>query len=151
MSELKDRLRSDLTDAIRGRDEVATATLRMALAAITTEEVAGSDARELSDDEVLKVLARESKKRREAAEAFGSAGREELAEREQAEGTVLERYLPTQLDDAAVSELVAAAIAETGATGMRQMGAVMRVAQQKAAGQADGKRLSTEVRRQLAG
>lgn len=151
MSELKDRLRSDLTDAIRGRDEVATATLRMALAAITTEEVAGSDARELSDDEVLKVLARESKKRREAAEAFGSAGREELAERERAEGRVLERYLPTQLDDAAVSELVAAAIAETGATGMRQMGAVMRVAQQKAAGQADGKRLSTEVRRQLAG
>jgi uncharacterized protein len=151
VSELKDRLRSDLTDAIRGRDEVATATLRMALAAITTEEVAGSDARELSDDEVLKVLARESKKRREAAEAFGSAGREELAERERAEGWVLERYLPTQLDDAAVSELVAAAIAETGATGMRQMGAVMRVAQQKAAGQADGKRLSTEVRRQLAG
>ncbi len=149
MSELKDRLRSDLTTAIRGRDEVATATLRMALAAITTEEVAGSDARELSDDEVVKVLARESKKRREAAEAFGSAGREELAERERAEGTVLERYLPTQLDDAAVSELVAAAVAETGASGMQQMGVVMRVAQQKAAGRADGKRLSTEVRRQL--
>lgn len=151
MSELKDRLRSDLTTAIRGRDELSTATLRMALAAITTEEVAGSDARELSDDEVLKVLARESKKRREAAEAFGSAGRQELAERERAEGTVLERYLPTQLDDAAVSELVAAAIAETGASGMPQMGAVMRVAQQKAAGRADGKRLSTEVRRQLSG
>ena len=151
MSELKDRLRSDLTTAIRGRDELSTATLRMALAAITTEEVAGSDARELSDDEVLKVLARESKKRREAAEAFGSAGREELADRERAEGTVLERYLPTQLDDAAVSELVAAAIAETGASGMPQMGAVMRVAQQKAAGRADGKRLSTEVRRQLSG
>jgi hypothetical protein len=151
VSELKDRLQSDLTSSIRGRDEVATATLRMALAAITTEEVAGSDARELSDDEVLKVLARESKKRREAAEAFGSAGRQELAERERAEGTVLERYLPTQLDDAAVSELVAAAIAETGASGMPQMGAVMRVAQQKAAGRADGKRLSTEVRRQLSG
>jgi uncharacterized protein YqeY len=151
VSELKDRLRSDLTTAIRGRDELSTATLRMALAAITTEEVAGSDARELSDDEVLKVLARESKKRREAAEAFGSAGRAELAERERAEGTVLERYLPTQLDDAAVSELVAAAIAETGASGMPQMGAVMRAAQQKAAGRADGKRLSTEVRRQLSG
>ena len=151
MSELKDRLRSDLTTAIRGRDELSTATLRMALAAITTEEVAGSDARELSDDEVLTVLARESKKRREAAEAFGSAGRQELAERERAEGTVLERYLPTQLDDAAVSELVAAAIAESGASGMPQMGAVMRVAQQKAAGRADGKRLSTEVRRQLSG
>jgi uncharacterized protein YqeY len=149
VSELKDRLRADLTTAIRGRDEVATATLRMALAAITTEEVAGSDARELSDDEVLTVLTRESKKRREAAEAFGSAGREELAERERAESTVLERYLPAQLDDAAVSELVAAAIAETGASGMQQMGAVMRAAQQKAAGRADGKRLSTEVRRQL--
>jgi uncharacterized protein YqeY len=151
VSELKDRLQSDLTTAIRGRDEVTTATLRMALAAITTEEVAGSSARELSDDEVLKVLARESKKRREAAEAFGSAGRSELAERERAEGSVLDRYLPTQLDDAAVTEVVAAAIAETGANGMQQMGAVMRVAQQKAAGRVDGKRLSTEVRRQLAG
>jgi uncharacterized protein YqeY len=149
VSELKDRLQADLTTAIRGRDEVTTATLRMALAAITTEEVAGSNARELSDDEVLKVLARESKKRREAAEAFGSAGRDELAERERAEGTVLERYLPTQLDDAEVRDLVAAAIAETGATGMQQMGAVMRVAQQRAAGRADGKRLSTEVRQQL--
>jgi uncharacterized protein len=150
VSELKDRLQSDLTTAMRGRDELTTATLRMALAAITTEEVAGSSARDLSDDEVLKVLAREAKKRREAAEAFGSAGRDELAERERAEGGVLDRYLPTQLDDAAITELVAAAIAETGATGMPQMGAVMKVAQGKAAGQADGKRLSTEVRRQLA-
>jgi uncharacterized protein YqeY len=151
VSELKDRLQSDLTTAIRGRDEVTTATLRMALAAITTEEVAGASARELSDDEVLTVLARESKKRREAAEAFGSAGRGELADRERAEGTVLDRYLPTQLGDAEITDLVAVAIAETGATGMRQMGAVMRVAQEKAAGRADGKRLSTEVRRQLTG
>jgi uncharacterized protein YqeY len=151
VSELKDRLQSDLTAAIRGRDEVTTATLRMALAAITTEEVAGTDARQLSDDEVLKVLAREAKKRREAAEAFGSAGRSELADRERAEGTVLDRYLPQQLDDAEVRELVAAAIAETGASGMQQMGAVMRAAQEKAAGRADGKRLSTEVRRQLTG
>ena len=149
MSELKDRLQSDLTTAMRGRDELTTATLRMALAAITTEEVSGSSARALSDDEVLKVLAREAKKRREAAEAFGSAGRDELAERERAEGGVLDRYLPTQLDDAAVTELVAAAIAETGATGMPQMGAVMKVVQGRAAGRADGKRLSTEVRRQL--
>jgi uncharacterized protein YqeY len=151
VSELKDRLQSDLTTAIRGRDEVTTATLRMALAAITTDEVAGASARELSDDEVLTVLARESKKRREAAEAFGSAGRGELADRERAEGTVLDRYLPTQLGDAEITDLVAVAIAETGATGMRQMGAVMRVAQEKAAGRADGKRLSTEVRRQLTG
>ena len=149
MSELKDRLQSDLTTAMRGRDELTTATLRMALAAITTEEVSGSSARALSDDEVLKVLAREAKKRREAAEAFGSAGRDELAERERAEGGVLDRYLPTQLDDAAITELVAAAIAETGATGMPQMGAVMKVAQGMAAGRANGKRLSTEVRRQL--
>jgi uncharacterized protein len=149
VSELKDRLQSDLTTAIRGRDELTTATLRMALAAITTEEVSGSSARDLSDDEVLRVLAREAKKRREAAEAFGSAGRGELAERERAEGGVLDRYLPTQLDDAAITELVAAAIAETGATGMPQMGTVMKVAQGKAAGRADGKRLSTEVRRQL--
>jgi uncharacterized protein YqeY len=149
VSELKDRLQSDLTSAMRGRDEVTTATLRMALAAITTEEVAGDEARQLTDDEVLKVLARESKKRREAAEAFGSAGRPELAQRERAEGSVLDRYLPTQLSDAEVSDLVAGAIAESGASGMQQMGAVMRVAQQKAAGRADGKRLSTEVRRQL--
>jgi uncharacterized protein len=151
VSELKDRLQADLTTAMRGRDELATATLRMALAAVTTEEVAGSAARELSDDEVLKVLAREAKKRREAADAFSSAGRTELAQREQAEGGVLDRYLPQQLDDAGITAVVAEAIAETGATGMPQMGAVMKAAQAKAAGRADGKRLSTEVRRQLAG
>lgn len=151
MSELKDRLRADLTGAIRARDEVTTATLRMALAAISTEEVAGSSARQLSDDEVLKVLAREAKKRREAAEAFGSADRPELAERERAEGAVLDRYLPAQLDDQQVADLVRAAIKEAGATGLAQMGAVMRAAQARAAGRADGKRLSTEVRKQLAG
>ncbi|HZB47610.1 MAG TPA: GatB/YqeY domain-containing protein [Mycobacteriales bacterium] len=151
MSDLKARLQTDLTSAIRARDDVTTATLRMALAAVTTEEVAGSSARELSDDEVLKVLAREAKKRREAAEAFRAGDRPALAERELAEGAVLDRYLPTQLDDAAITELVAAAIAETGATGMPQMGAVMKAAQARAAGRADGKRLSTEVRRQLVG
>ena len=149
MSELKDRLQSDLTTAMRGRDELTTATLRMALSAITTEEVAGTSARQLSDAEVLKVLAREAKKRREAAEAFGSAGRDELADREKAEGVVLDRYLPQQLDDAAITALVTEAIAETGATGLPQLGAVMKAAQAKAAGRADGKRLSTEVRRQL--
>jgi uncharacterized protein YqeY len=150
VSELKDRLQADLTGAMRARDEVTTATLRMALAAITTEEVAGSSARQLSDDEVLKVLAREAKKRREAAEAFGSADRPELAEREQAEGAVLDRYLPAQLGDQQVADLVRSAIEETGATGLPQMGAVMKAAQARAAGRADGKRLSTEVRKQLA-
>ena len=149
MSDLKARLQADLTGAIRARDELTTATLRMALAAVTTEEVAGSSARELSDDEVLKVLAREAKKRREAAEAFRAGNRPELAERERAEGKVLDRYLPSQLSDDEVVELVRAAIAETGATGMPQMGAVMKAAQARAAGRADGRRLSTEVRRQL--
>ena len=142
---------SELTTAMRSRDERTTATLRMALAAVTTEEVAGSSARQLSDDEVLKVLAREAKKRREAADAFAAAGRDELATREVAEGTVLDRYLPQQLDDAGIAALVTEAIAATGATGMPQLGAVMKAAQARAAGRADGKRLSTEVRRQLAG
>jgi uncharacterized protein len=151
VSELKDRLQADLTGAIRARDEVTTATLRMALAAITTEEVAGASARQLSDDEVLKVLAREAKKRREAAEAFSSADRPELADRERAEGAVLDRYLPRQLTDAEVEELVRATIEETGATGMPQMGAVMKAAQARMGGRVDGRRLSTEVRRQLSG
>ncbi|HEU4348870.1 MAG TPA: GatB/YqeY domain-containing protein [Actinoplanes sp.] len=151
MSELKDRLQADLTGAIRARDEVTTATLRMALTAITTEEVAGASARQLSDDDVLKVLAREAKKRREAAEAYSAADRPELADRERAEGAVLDRYLPQQLADAEVEELVRAAIEETGATGMPQMGAVMKAAQARAAGRVDGRRLSTEVRRQLSG
>jgi uncharacterized protein YqeY len=129
MSDLKERLRADLTAAMKGRDELATATLRMALAAVTTEEVAGAQVRELSDDEVLRVLAKEAKKRREAAEAFTAAGRPELADRERAEGEVLDRYLPTQLSDAEVADLVRAAIAETGAAGPAQLGAVMKVVQ----------------------
>src|SRR6266550_4616778 len=149
MSDLKARLQADLTAAIKGRDELTTATLRMALAAVTTEEVAGRQARELSDDEVLRVLGREAKKRREAAEAFSTGGRPELAERERAEGAVLDRYLPAQLSDAEVAELVRAAIAETGATTPAQLGAVMKVVQPRAAGRAEGRRLAAEVRRQL--
>jgi uncharacterized protein YqeY len=147
--QLKPRLQADLNSAMKARDEVTTATLRMALTAITREEVAGKTARELSDDEVLRVLAREGKKRREAAEAFDGAGRAELAARERAEGEVLERYLPAQLDDAALSELVRAAVTESGATSMRDIGAVMKLVQPRVAGRADGKRVSDEVRRQL--
>jgi uncharacterized protein len=150
MSDLKARLQADLTAAIKARDELSTATLRMALAAVTTEEVSGARARELADDEVLRVLGREAKKRREAAEAFTAGGRPELAERERAEGTVLDRYLPAQLSDAEVAELVRGAIAETGATGPGQLGAVMKVVQPRAAGRAEGRRLADEVRRQLA-
>jgi len=149
MSDLKDRLRADLNTAMKARDELTTATLRMTLTAVTNEEVAGKEARELSDDEVQKVIAREAKKRRESAEAFDGANRTELAERERAEGAILDAYLPAQLDDAELTELVQQAVAEAGATGMAGMGAVMKIVQPKVAGRADGKRISDEVRRQL--
>lgn len=135
---------------MKARDELTTATLRMALTAITNEEVAGKQARELSDDEVLKVLGREAKKRREAAEAFDGAGRPELAARERAEEQVLDGYLPAQLSDDDLRELVAAAVTESGATEARQMGAVMKIVSPQVSGRADGKRVSDEVRRQLA-
>lgn len=149
MSELKQRLQSDLTTAMKARDEIATATLRMTLTSVTNEEVAGKSARELSDDEVLKVIAKESKKRRESAEAFQGAGRSELAERELLEGAILDAYLPAQLSDAELSAIVLAAITETGATTQQQMGAVMKLVQPQVAGRADGKRISDEVRLQL--
>lgn len=151
MAELKSTLHADLTTSMKARDELSTATLRMLLTAITNEEVAGPSARELTDDEVLRVINREAKKRREAAEAFGDAGRVEQAQRERDEEKVLARYLPSQLEDAELSSLVAAAIAEVGATEQRQMGLVMKAATPMIAGRADGKRVSEEVRRQLAG
>ncbi|HET7311650.1 MAG TPA: GatB/YqeY domain-containing protein [Mycobacteriales bacterium] len=146
---LKAQLQSDLTSAMKARDELRASTLRMALTAITTEEVAGKQARQLSDDEVLKVLTREAKKRREAAEAFTGAGREELAERERAEGEVLAGYLPAQLSDDELAALVRAAIDESGATGPQAMGQVMKVVQPQVAGRAEGGRIAAEVRRQL--
>lgn len=149
MTDLKSQLKSDLTTAMKDRDELTTATLRMLLTAVTNEEVAGKSARELSDDEVLKVINREAKKRREAAEAFAEAGRAEQAERERAEETVLDRYLPVQLTDEELATLVAQAITEAGATEPRQMGLVMKAVQPAIAGRADGKRVSEEVRRQL--
>jgi uncharacterized protein YqeY len=151
MTELKSRLQADLTTAMKARDELSTATLRMLLTAVTNEEVAGSSARELSDDEVVRVINREAKKRREAAEAFSGAGRDEQAQRERAEETVLARYLPSQLDDDELAELVDAAIADSGATEPRQLGQVMRVLTPKIAGRADGKRVSELVRRRLSG
>jgi len=156
MAELKQRLRTDLTTAIKARDEPVMATLRMALAAISTEEVAGRAARELSDDEVLRVLTREAKKRREAAEAFAAAGRAELAEREQLEGEVLARYLPAQLDDAELSTIAGEAVDEVAAAvgerpGQRQMGQVMKLATAKVAGRADGSRVAKAVRKLLQG
>jgi uncharacterized protein YqeY len=150
MAELKDRLRADLSAAIKSRSTVTVATLRMALAAITTEEVSGTSARELSDDEVLAVLAREAKTRREAAEVFAAAGRDELATRERAEGEVLARYLPQQLSDDELTTLVSEVIDDvTGQLGKRpglgQLGLVMKAAKAKASGRAEGQRLATAV------
>jgi uncharacterized protein YqeY len=150
VTDLKERLRTDLTAAMKGRDELRTATLRMVLAAVSAEEVAGKEARELSDDEMQGVLRREAKKRREAAEAFASAGRTEQAAREEAEGEVLAGYLPAQLEDADLAAIVADVITTTGAAGMKDMGRVMGAAQSVVAGRADGSRVAAEVRRQLA-
>jgi len=147
---LKDRLRADLTASMKARDELTTASLRMALTAIGNEEVAGKASRELSDEEVLTVLAREAKKRREAAEAFRGGGRQDRAERELAELAVLEAYLPAQLSDDQLAELVRATVDETGATGPREMGAVMKAVRPKVAGRAEGGRVAAAVRAALA-
>ncbi|NAZ84313.1 GatB/YqeY domain-containing protein [Kineococcus sp. R8] len=149
---LKDSLQSDLTTAIKGRDELTSATLRMVLTSVKSEEVAGKTARTLSDEEVLTVLQREAKKRREAAEAFGGAGRTEQAARERDELGVIERYLPTPLTEEELTELVEDAVliaTGEGLTGMGAMGAVMNTLKPKVAGRADGKRLSTAVRARL--
>ncbi len=149
MPELKQRLRTDLTAAIRARDELTSATLRMALTALTTEEVAGDTARELSDDEVLAVLGREAKKRRESAAAYDSAARPELAQRERDELGVLDAYLPAQLPDDELAALVRAVITETGADSLRAMGTVMKIVTPQVVGRAEGGRVAVEVRRQL--
>ena len=146
---LKAQLRTDLTTAMKARDELRSATIRMTLAAITNEEVAGKVARELSDDEVLRVIGREVKKRKEAAEAFAGAGRAEQAAREEAEGEVLTAYLPAQLSDEELQALVDAAVAETGAEGPRGMGVVMKVLTPRVAGRADGSRVAAAVRAKL--
>jgi uncharacterized protein len=146
---LKDRLRADLTTAMKGRDELSTATLRMVLSAVSAEEVSGKEARQLSDDDVMAVLRREAKKRREAAEAFAGAGRAEQAERERAEEGVIATYLPAQLEDADLAAIVADVVTSTGASGMRDMGKVMGAVQGRVAGRAEGGRVAAEVRRQL--
>jgi hypothetical protein len=146
---LEQRLRDDLTASMRARDELTTATVRMAITAIQNEAVSGKQARELSDAEVLQVLSREAKKRREAAEAYDSAGRPELAAREREEGEVLARYLPEPLSDDELRALVAEAIGSLGASGMGAMGSVMKAVTPRTNGRADGGRVSAEVRKQL--
>ena len=156
MSELKERLRADLTTAMKARDELVKATLRMTLTAIGNAEVAGTEARELSDDEVLKVIAKEAKKRAESAEAFAGAGRAELAAQERAEGEVLARYLPKQLTDDELAVIAQTAVDETAGElgerpGPRQMGQVMKRANAAAAGRADGGRVAAAVKALLVG
>jgi uncharacterized protein YqeY len=151
MPTLKEQLRADLTSAMKARDEARTRTLRMALTSISTEEVAGPAARELTDDEVLKILGREAKRRREAATAFADAGRTEQAAAERAEEDVLSAYLPAQLDDGELQAIIAAAIAETGASGPAGMGQVMKAVTPKIAGRAEGSRVAAMVRSMLAG
>jgi len=151
VAELKERLRADLNAAMRARDQVRMRTLRMALTSITNEEVAGAAARELTDDEIVKVLTREARKRREAAEAFGAAGRDDQAAAERAEGEILADYLPAQLSDDELAALVDAVIAETGVSGMAGMGQVMKTVTPRIAGRADGARVAAEVRRRLSG
>jgi uncharacterized protein YqeY len=151
MSTLKDRLRTDLTAAMKARDEVRSSTIRMVLTAITNAEVAGKEARELTDDDVVGVLAGEAKKRREAATAFEDGGRAEMAAKERAEAAVLADYLPEALSDEDVAAIVSAAIEQTGASGegMKAMGKVMGVVQPQVKGRADGSAVAAEVRRQL--
>jgi uncharacterized protein len=151
MPTLKEQLRTDLTAAMKARDEARTRTLRMALTSISNEEVAGNSARVLSDDEVLKILGREAKRRREAATAFADAGRAEQAAAERAEEEILGAYLPAQLGDEELRAIVAAAIADTGASGPAGMGQVMKAVTPKIAGRAEGSRVAAEVRSQLAG
>lgn len=149
---LKEQLRTDLTAAIKARDELRSSTLRMVLTAVTNAEVAGKEAKQLSDEEVLGVLTSEAKKRREAAEAFGDAGREESAAKEQAEAAVIAEYLPEQLTAEEIEALVTATIDELGVRGdgMRAMGRVMGALTPRTKGRADGGAVSAVVKQQLA-
>jgi len=154
VAELKDRLRSDLTAAMKSQDKLRTKTLRMLLAAIQTEEVSGKQARDLGDDEVIKVLAREARKRGEAAEIYTQNGRGELAAEEHAEARIIDEYLPTPLTDAEVADVVDTAIAQVAEEigerpSAKQMGMVMKAATAIAAGKADGSRLSAAVKERL--
>jgi uncharacterized protein YqeY len=146
---IKEQLKKDLTEAIRSRDEITSGTIRMVLTAITNEEVAGKEARVLSDEEVITVLSREAKKRREAAEAFENAGRADKSALEKSEGEVIAKYLPAQLSEADIAAIIADAIASTGAQGPGDMGKVMGAVKPKIAGKADGGVVSALVKAAL--
>jgi len=154
MSELKVSLHNDLTTAIRAKDQMTTGTLRMVLSAITNEEVSGKVARELSDAEVITVLNREAKKRKEAAAAFDDAKRTELADRERAELEVIAKYLPEGLSEEALAAIISDAVAQvsaSGQTGPSAMGAVMKIVSPQVTGRADGAAVAAAVKTALAG
>ena len=146
---IKEKLRGDLTEAIRSRNAITSGTIRMVLTAITNEEVAGKEMRVLSDDEVITVLSREAKKRREAEQAYESAGRADKAALEKAEGEVISTYLPAQLSLEEIKKLIADAIASTQASGPADMGKVMGAVKPLIAGKADGSLVSTLVKESL--
>ena len=152
MAQLKDQLKKDLTDAIKSHNQVISGTLRMALTAVTNEEVAGKESRELSDNEVLSVLTKEAKKRRESVDAYMQANRKDLADKESAELTVLEKYLPVALSEQELEDIIAKAITEAtnqGATGMKAMGIVMKIIQPQTVGRVDGTLLANKVKEKL--
>ena len=146
---IKETLQADLTEAIRGRNEIVSGTIRMVLTAITNEEVSGKEARVLTDAEIITVLSREAKKRREAAEAFADAGRADKAALEKSEGEVIAKYLPEQMSEDEIKKLIHAAIAQTGASGPGDMGKVMGVIKSQVAGKADGGTVSGIVKAAL--
>ena len=148
---LKEKLQSDLTDSMRNRDEIRSSTLRMILTSIKNEEVSGKEARELNDAELITVLSREAKKRREAAEAFDQAGAKDRADTERAEGSIIAEYLPKQLSEDEIREIISSTIREIGASSPSQMGLVMKSLQPKIAGKADGALVSSLVKAALAG
>ena len=148
---LKETLKSDLTEAIRSSNKVVSGTIRMVLTAITNEEVSGKEARVLTEDEIITVLSREAKKRREAAEEFAKANRPDKSAEEKAEGEVIAKYLPAQLSEDDIKKLIAAAVASTGAAGPGDMGKVMGAITPQIAGKADGSLVSSLVKAALAG
>ena len=152
MANLKEQLKNDLTQAIKSSNQVVSGTLRMALTAITNQEVSGKEAKQLSDAEVLSVLTKEAKKRQESVEAYLQANRKDLADKESAELAVLEKYLPAALTESEVDEIISKAITQAsaqGATGMKAMGIVMKIIQPQTAGRFDGTLFANKVKEKL--
>ena len=153
MTNLKEQLHTDLTAAIKAKDSLTSGTLRMVLAAITNEEVSGKEARVLNDQDMITVLNREAKKRKEAATAYDDAKRPELADKERAELGIIQAYLPAALSDDDLAKIIASAVAEVaarGATGPSAMGAVMRIVSPQVSGRADGGAVAAAVKSALA-